>query len=460
MTKVPACLILLLVSGAVALAGCGSGASERPASTTSAGTEPVRAVGLPATPAGEQLRWFVRVLNLRKAPPLAEIESHFTTKFLEQVPPAKLVSTLEPIASEGPFRYVKRQPGSSPNRLSARFDSADGASSLISIAVTTKAPHRISGLLIQPAASPKLSSWKAVDAALTKLAYRPSLLAAEVRDGKLRTIHALDPDRPGAVGSAFKLYVLAALGKAIEAGKASWSEKLAIRDAWKSVPSGTMQNSPGGTRFTLRGYAGPMIAISDNTATDHLIRRLGREKVEKSFAQLGNASASRNAPLLTTREMTVLKLNAPVSLLHAYARADSAERRRLLPRIDAIPLSLRGADAWTTPRAIDTIEWFASPADLSRAMVGLMRLARSPRLAPIRLILAKNPGLAVDPADWRYVAYKGGSEPGVRALAWYLERRDGRTLVLAIVLNDRQHEIQETAAVNAAMAAIELLSRS
>lgn len=458
MPKIPVGLVAVLLVGAIAAAGCGSSTTERTRSVART-TERTSAAGIPATPAGRQLRWFVERLNSRKAPPTTEISAHFTPAFLKAVPPAKLVSSLEPIATEGPFRYGQSQPGSTSDRLAARFDGASGMSILISIAVTPEAPHRISGLLIQPAASPELASWRAIDAALAKLADRPSLLAAEVHGERLQTVHALDPDRAGAIGSAFKLYVLAALGNAIEAGKASWREELAIRSEWKSIPSGEMQNEPAGARFPVRRFAGQMIAISDNTATDHLIRRLGREAVEKAFVQLGNHSARRNVPLLTTREMTVLKIDTSAGLMRTFAHADTAARRRLLSRIDSIPLSIEDAD-WSEPRAIDTIEWFASPANLGRAMVGLIRLARSSQLAPIRPILSKNSGVSVDPKVWRYAGFKGGSEPGVLALAWYLERRDGRAFVLAIVLNDRTQDIGAASAVNAAIAAIELLARS
>jgi beta-lactamase class A len=458
MLKIPVGLVAVLLIGAVAAAGCGSGTTERTRSVTRT-TEQASAAGFPATPAGRQLRWFVTQLNSGRVPATAEISAHFTPAFLKAVPPAKFVSSLVPLAADGPFRYGGSQPASSPEQLVARFDGAKGTSVMITIVVTHETPHLISGLLIQLAA-PKLVSWKATDAALVKLADRPSMLAAEVRSGHLETVHAIYPDRAGAIGSAFKLYVLGALGRAIEAGKASWQEELAINSAWKSIPSGEMQNEPAGKRFPIRRYAGQMIAISDNTATDHLIRRLGRSVVEKAFVQLGNHSATRNVPLLTTREMTVLKLNAPVGLMHKYARADSAARQRLIPRIDAIALSTKGVAAWTTPRAIETIEWFASPADLGRAMAGLARLARVSRLAPIRSILSKNPGIPVDTKVWRYVGYKGGSEPGVVSLAWYLERRDGRAFVLAIVLNDRKHDIDLLPAMTASTGAIELLSRS
>jgi hypothetical protein len=319
-------------------------------------------------------------------------------------------------------------------------------------------------LLFKPAAQ-GVTSWSAIDARLQRLARHVGLFAAEVRGGRLRVIHALDADRIGPIGSGFKLYVLGALAEAIAAGRASWREQLAIRDAWKSVhgsetnvPAGELQKEPAGKRFTLQRYARQMISLSDNTATDHLIHRLGRARVEKALASLRHHAPQETIPILTTREMTILKVDAPVSLRRAYERANPAERRRLLPQVDAIPLSIKGL-VWKKPRSIDTLEWFASTADLGRALVALQRLAARPGLAPVRTILAANAGMEVDRGIWRYVGFKGGSEVGVLALAWYLERTDGRAYVLAIELSDPTRDIESFAAISATQAGANLLGR-
>jgi hypothetical protein len=82
----------------------------------------------------------------------------------------------------------------------------------------------------------------------------------------------------------------------------------------------------------------------------------------------------RNLSLLTTRELAALKLSAPAGLRDAYERAGPRERRRLLSRVARIPVRTRDLQRWLAPRAIDTIEWFASPGDLGRAMLALHAL--------------------------------------------------------------------------------------
>jgi hypothetical protein len=389
------------------------------------------------------------LLNSGRAPTEAELQAHFSEVFLNTVPSSTLTLELAQIETEGPFHYAGLEGSSTDFQLVALLDGAAGASFRMAIDVAAVSPYLIEGLFIRVAAK-KGATWRTVVQMLSKEAGHPSILAAEVRKGRLKTIRAFHPTRTGAIGSAFKLYVLGALATAIESGKARWQEKLAIREAWKSISTGVLQDA----YYTQR-----MIASSDNTAADHLIRRLGRRAVEKASLRLGDHAARRNAPLLTTREAFVLKLDAPAGLVRAYVRAGSKTRRHLLKRVDAIPLSTAGV-VWNKPRFIDRIEWFASPADLGRAMVGLQRLARKPKLAPIRAILSKNPGVPIDVKVWRYVAYKGGSEPGVLAFSWYLQRRDGRAFVLAIVLNDPRREIDLFPALSAAESALALLARS
>ena len=91
-------------------------------------------------------------------------------------------------------------------------------------------------------------------------------------------------------------------------------------------------------------------------------------------------------------------------------------------------------------------------------MVYLGDAARRPSSAPIRSILARNPGITPEAATWRYVGFKGGSEPGVLSLVWLLERSDGRAFALALVLNDPDQVIDEVAAVALAEGVVELLA--
>ncbi len=339
--------------------------------------------------------------------------------------------------------------------LVAEVTGSGGATFRATIVVSATYPHKIEGLLFQPLASP-ISSWRGVDQALARLAPHASLYAGFAGGSALHTLNATEA---GAIGSAFKLYVLGALADAVAHGRVQWGTLLAIRDAWKSLPSGNMRLEPAGRTFTLLHYAQQMISVSDNTAADHLLHRLGRAAVEAQRSALGNHSAARNTPFLTTREMFALKLAAPPALRDAFAPGDSAQRQQLLPRVDSLTPTLAEAIGWSAPREIDTIEWFASPADLAHAISVLESESEQPRLAPVRQTHSINPGIPFDHATWPYVGFKGGSEPGVLSLTWYLRRDDGGTFVLSIVLNNPAGAIGAIPVVSIAQAAIDLLAR-
>ena len=77
-------------------------------------------------------------------------------------------------------------------------------------------------------------------------------------------------------------------------------------------------------------------------------------------------------------------------------------------------------------------------------MVWLHEAASTPGLESVRDILSINPGIPFDERVWPFVGYKGGSEKGVFAMSWLLERHDGRLFFLAVILNDGTRRIDET----------------
>ena len=104
-----------------------------------------------------------------------------------------------------------------------------------------------------------------------------------------------------------------------------------------------------------------MISISDNTATDHLIDRLGRENVEASLSRMGHSDPVVSIPFLTTREFFLLKLLAEQRA--AYLELGSEGRCGFLDTdLAGRPIgdAIANAAEWIAPVEIDSIEWFAS----------------------------------------------------------------------------------------------------
>ncbi|MBD0270074.1 MAG: serine hydrolase, partial [Cyanobacteria bacterium Co-bin8] len=136
-----------------------------------------------------------------------------------------------------------------------------------------------------------------------------------------RELANVNAEQPLAVGSAFKLAVLAALQGEIEQGRHRWDEVVTLQPGWKSLPSGLLQDWPDGTALTVETLATLMISLSDNTATDALIHTVGRQPIE--------VLSPHNRPFLTTRDFFALKNPQNALLLSQFRAGDEADRRAL-----------------------------------------------------------------------------------------------------------------------------------
>lgn len=290
---------------------------------------------------------------------------------------------------------------------------AHGTATML-IAVDPAAPHAITGLRITGTTRSDDSA-AAIQQALSALP-GTTRLGVYALDGATPTpVLAVNDAQPAPLGSAFKLWVLAEAARQVAAGRHHWEEVVPV--ATPSLPSGILQGWPRATPVTLQTLATLMISISDNTATDTLIGVLGRREVDAMAARFGGTG-----PVLTTREAFAIKSDP--ALIAAWDKADAAGRRALLTaqasrfagqRLDPMMFS-------SGPIANDRVEWFASPRDMARLLAHLRDAG-----PVVRGILGINPG--VDPttaARFRYVGFKGGSEPGVLALNLLAQAQGGR----------------------------------
>lgn len=228
-------------------------------------------------------------------------------------------------------------------------------------------------------------------AAIEALPGRTSLLV--LTNGKPVAEH--EAETPLAVGSAAKLAILLAVKQAVAEGRLNWADVVDLDPAWKSLPSGQLQDWPDGTPLTIATLTNLMISVSDNTATDALIRIVEREAVE--------AVSPRNAPFLTTREAFILKTREHAGLREEWRSGDVTVRRAMLDRIADEPVPPASA---LSPAITYEVEWFMTARELCSLLDATANLPS----------VSINPGPA-DRRDWRSVAYKGGSEIGVLNLS-------------------------------------------
>ncbi|MFD2415237.1 serine hydrolase [Amycolatopsis pigmentata] len=287
---------------------------------------------------------------------------------------------------------------------------------------------------------PVPGSWQELDSRLSALGARVSFAASEIgADGRCRTVHGVNEDVQRPLGSTFKLYVLGALGTAVAEHRASWTENLAIRDDWKSLPSGVLQNEPAGTELPLSTYADKMISVSDNTAADHLIHRLGRDAVQRQLFLFGNQRPQANIPFLTTKALFEFKGAQYPARADAYLALPRWARPAALADLERLPLT--GLAIWPKPEKIDQLEWFASPTDICRVFSGLSK-ENQPEIG--HALSINDGGLSLDPSRFPTVWYKGGSEPGVLTMNYLVRAADGRTLTTSVMVSDPARNLDET----------------
>ncbi|MBV9206293.1 MAG: serine hydrolase [Actinobacteria bacterium] len=446
-------LAALISALALLAAACTSPAAPAPAgrTTAAASTGPAKAVSPPDTPAGIQLRWLTAALAHL---PLsdAQVRAHFDAPFVAQDPPAVLNQTLQAVVS---IKLLSIEVSELSTLVA--LVSAGGAGSRAQVWLTVDRRGLISGLRISAATGPVPSTWADVDAVLGLAAPRVRLLVADVSNGSCQPVHSIDPATAAPLGAAFKLYVLDALGNAVASGKVGWNQRLTVTARLKSMPAGELQNEPDGTQVSVLETAAKMISLSDNTAADMLINLMGRSAVEAALAATGMASPALDRPFLTTREIFVLKLDLWPTLAERYVTADEPSRRALLAStVDRATLpAVAAAGAWTTPRAIDSLEYFASARDICHLYASLAALARRPGLSPISQVLSLNDdGLQLDPAQWKTTWFKGGSEPGVLTMAYLATTRTGHSYVVTALAENPSQQIDETLAIPAMLSAI------
>ena len=401
--------------------------------TPLAAHEPVPAVADAPTPLEERSLQVVMLLNGEAIP-----EDVFSREFQAAIPAAQIKAlSASFVAQFGAAVAVDLLSPRDGTRavLHIRFERGLAKGS---IAIEPAQENRVSELLFTSVDSLAVAG-DTPDKIAADLAALPGTVNAWFAplDGGAPVI-AIGADKPLALGSTFKLYVLAALAEDVKAGRRKWSDVVPLTE--KSYPSGRLQDWPQGAPLTLHTLASLMISISDNTATDQLITVLGRARILKLMKDSGHANPGANDPFLTTRELFVLKTMDPAFLDRWRTKSpDAITAAEVLMAVANPSLDEVNAAFAQGPKAID-IEWFASPADLAK-LLAHMRKTADPKVFEI---MAINPSATpAIKANWPYAGFKGGSEPGVMNLTWLLTDKAGRDWVLTLGWNNPAAALDE-----------------
>ncbi|MBV6624444.1 MAG: serine hydrolase [Rivularia sp. (in: Bacteria)] len=334
----------------------------------------------------------------------------FASDFLTQIPIQQIEFIVNNIKKElGSYQGVTQD----DNDYIVHF--SQGA---VGTKISLNSKSQVIGLWFQPGL--KFSSLSDAIAEFEKLPGKVNFVVKE----DSRVIADFNGKTSLAVGSAFKLAVLKTLKQQIVSGQKLWSDIVILKDEDKSLPSGILQTWPENSQLTLQTLASLMISMSDNTATDILIKQVGRESIELTSSQ-------DNIPFLTTRELFSLKGSQNRKLLQRYRKGDEKQRREILAELANQPLPNVNEFIETNPNALD-VEWFYNAEELCELIEEVADLP----------LMSINPGIA-NPKDWQQVAYKGGSEPGVLNFTTWLKGKNGKQYCVVATWNNSNAPVDE-----------------
>jgi len=386
-----------------------------------------------------------------------DYDAIFAPAFREKVPKATFDAVTARLSGGGgAVTGIEQLIADTPDRGTLLVGYARGIATM-RIEVEAAEPHQVVGLLVTGMAA-REASLDAILAALATLPGTTGFALARLGGAAPATILAREPDRAFAIGSAFKLVILSELVREVTAGERHWDDLVTLDGT--PLPGGLYAAKPTGTTVSIRELATQMISVSDNSATDILLRTLGREKVEAMLPVVGFHAAARDRPFLSTLDMFKLKGVAGGALGARYLALDEKGRRALIEgEVRNTPVSAIDPKLFANgkPQSIDTIEWFASPLDLVRVMDWLRRNTETGPAAEARAILAKNSGVGPAVAGaWRFLGYKGGSEPGVINMTFLLQGKDGGWYALAGSWNDTATQVDDSRFASLMGRAVEL----
>jgi len=277
----------------------------------------------------------------------------------------------------------------------------------------------------------------AAGAALDRLPGHTGFAFTELVGEEPRLVAGVRQEERFAIGSSFKLYILATLANDANTGRRKMDEVARLNPDWVGPPHSEMAEWPAESPVTLHTLALKMIWISDNTATDNLLHQLGREHIEQQIRMLVPQHANWNIPLMSTREMTSLRDKKTGLLGRAYQKLDEAGKRKLLadhvqgrPDYEALDFDAS---------AFDLAEWYATPLDMAKTLAWIKTHSEEGQPAnPVRGILAVDPKLEFDAKVWPYVGFKGGSEDNLLAGNWLLKHNSGRWYTMHVYWNNTE----------------------
>ncbi|MGE0128617.1 MAG: serine hydrolase [Blastocatellales bacterium] len=115
----------------------------------------------------------------------------------------------------------------------------------------------------------------------------PGVMGVTVRDIKTGEEVSINGDRPFPMASVYKIPIMVEVFRQIEAKKFSLDDRIELGNDHRTLGSGVLTLLSNGLRPTIKDLVTLMIVLSDNEATDILLKKAGTENVTAAMRSMG-----------------------------------------------------------------------------------------------------------------------------------------------------------------------------
>lgn len=403
---------------------------------------------LPNTPAANQLQWFVDQLaaadtsltdiNSRFDPSaLAAISDTEWRAFIASLRNAMPGGTVQDIITMTPVS-VRVLVGIDGNPTSGHFvtlQSRYGTGLITSLGASR---FNLDGSSVR--VEDQNLTFEEATNKLETLAEDVSVLVARIDDtNQCDAIFERRSDTPRGIASVFKIFVMGAVAQAIEDGVLTPDQTIPLTTE-NQVLGGVINAEPVGTEFDVRDMSTLMLGISDNTATEHLFKLVGRDRNEAIIDQFGFSSREAILPFLSMNEAFHLYFTVPeMDALNYIVETEAGQRAYVTDVLNPLGpvVNFARANVSALVRAL----WQSTPNDVCAAFAGLRQFPDNSEGFEVLDTALGAETLGVNVRDqWERVWFKGGSlsdNLGLRVLtyAWMFET-DARGAYAVIVFTN------------------------
>lgn len=335
------------------------------------------------------------------------------------------------------------------------------------IQVEREFPFAVEDIQLAPTTrlGPRLfENWAQFGAAVDDMGQDIAIVVHEILPGDdtPRVLFERHPNRAMAIGPAASLIQMRELLDQIRAGDTSWPLEVTLEQNLKSLPSSFLATQPPGQLVSVAELAKRMMVFADNSAFDHMVELLGREKLSARMATSAGLESEGNArsltPFLRTLELFQIKCQADTTMQNRFAEANPEERWRLLEEeVADLRVVMELFSSWEAPRGPGQVGWTSNATSLAGVMGDLWRARLEDEMGALGEIMAAPDRIPWDRRVWQEFWLEINGEPGAMASVWAMQRRDGREFVVAMIANSDRESLTQIFSNDTLLGAIELL---